>query len=292
MYGCGADTVAVAEGGRVSLFEMNGTHLTTVSLATLGRAVEMQGVTTDCRNLFLVEATAPSVPAEGELGALVGTGWWYDRDSGTVSEPVEFERSQVLGKRTTYQSTVILPWGRDASWATSDRAVFLGDGSAPIVEAFDVRGNLRHRITWDAEPVRVSPGNRARYERIRARRIARSPTWEELLPDLRGAPIPDVRPIFVSLLVAADGALWVQEYPDWAGGLWGLIRTGEVGDPPSRWLVFDEIGRLIAKVHIPAESRLLSASGDAVAVLERDSLDVEYVRVYPLDRSMGSRLTH
>jgi hypothetical protein len=49
--------------------------------------------------------------------------------------------------------------------------------------------------------------------------------------------------------------------------------------------VFASDGRLIAQLTVPDGFDLRAASGDLVAGLERDALDVEHVRVYRVDAS-------
>ncbi|MDT8341064.1 MAG: hypothetical protein RQ751_06085 [Longimicrobiales bacterium] len=294
MWGCGEDTVAVAEGGRVSFFTLDGAFVSSIQLSivrpsSLGGVAEMQGVSADCRHLFLIETTMPDPPAVGEVGVTSGAASWFDRYRDARSVAIRFERSQVLGKVTRYQTVVFLPWGRNASWTTSGELAYLGDGSSPMIEAFDFGGQLRRRIVWEVSKPVITPREKARYDLLRSRQMESSPAWEELLPERGRAPVPDAKPYYVDLLASDDGHLWVQEYPEWAGGLWGTgaLRTGHTSDAPGRWLIFDPQGRLTATVAVPADYRLLSVTADEVVALWKDELDVEYVRIHALERPGG-----
>ncbi|MDT8368769.1 MAG: hypothetical protein RQ745_06150 [Longimicrobiales bacterium] len=296
MWGCGADTVAVAESGRVSFFTLDGAYVSStphsrIPPSSLGGAIEVQGVSADCRHLFLIDATMPNPPAVGEVGAVAGAASWFDRDRELRSAEVHFERSQTLGRKVTvtpWMTTFLLPWGRSTSWTTAGDLVYLGDGSSPVIEAFDLGGRLRRRIVWEATPPIIGRRDEARYDRLRARMIAIYPDREEWVPELRQVSVPETRPFYVDALAGDDGYLWVQEYPEWAGGLNDILDTGDASDPPGRWLIFDPKGRLTATVKVPADYEVLSVAGDEVVAVWKDDLDVEYVRVHAIERPGGA----
>jgi hypothetical protein len=87
-----------------------------------------------------------------------------------------------------------------------------------------------------------------------------------------GVPHRATLPAFESLLLDADGYLWV-EHP--------RVTEAESG----RWDVFDREGEWVTTVATPAGYRLLQIGPDFTLGTARDTLDVEHVHLYTLSRS-------
>lgn len=72
---------------------------------------------------------------------------------------------------------------------------------------------------------------------------------------------------------------------DRAGNLWvGPVRDG--GDAGSTWNVIDAGGRLVADVMLPATLTPTDIGSDYLVGSWRDTLDVEYVSVYRLEKQV------
>ena len=82
---------------------------------------------------------------------------------------------------------------------------------------------------------------------------------------------PEFIPAHGELRVGTSGELWVQDY---------LVDL----DGPSSWRVFGSDGRLLAVIETPERYTVMSVGADWIAGVWQDDLDVEYVRVYRLDR--------
>jgi hypothetical protein len=89
---------------------------------------------------------------------------------------------------------------------------------------------------------------------------------------LRRLSRPDGSPAFRLALPATDGTVWIGE-------------RLPVGDEPSRWLVLDSAGTLMADVALPPRFDLHEAGGDYVLGRWRDADDVNFVHRYPLVKS-------
>jgi hypothetical protein len=76
------------------------------------------------------------------------------------------------------------------------------------------------------------------------------------------------------LVVDRTGHVWLGEY------------AGRSVDP-TRWLIVDLEGRIVARVSIPERFWLMDIGEDYVLGVERDSLDLQWVQMYPLSRSGG-----
>ena len=83
---------------------------------------------------------------------------------------------------------------------------------------------------------------------------------------------PETMPVFGRMLVDAAGHLWVQDY------------AAEYLERPIDWSVFDPDGRLIARVTVPVRFRITQIGEDWVLGVQRDEMDVQYVRVHRLAR--------
>lgn len=85
---------------------------------------------------------------------------------------------------------------------------------------------------------------------------------------VESAPAARARPAHRELFADREGNLWVAQWQP----------PGPV--QPASWWVFGPDGALRATVQTPAGARLLSAGRSYVLTLDRDELEVEYVRLY------------
>ena len=81
-------------------------------------------------------------------------------------------------------------------------------------------------------------------------------------------------PAFASVMSDALDHLWVREYE-----VPGEERPG------SLWTVFDAEGRVQGLVEMPAGLVIYEIGEDYILGKLRDELDIEYVQVWPLERS-------
>jgi hypothetical protein len=93
--------------------------------------------------------------------------------------------------------------------------------------------------------------------------------------------LPENRPAIGRVFVDDAARLWVERF-----------EPGQLGPrlprPSDRWTVLASDGRPIARVLLPPGTRLEDVHGDRAVVVQRDSLDVPYIRVYPVVRPTGS----
>ena len=92
----------------------------------------------------------------------------------------------------------------------------------------------------------------------------------------RAAPVVENFPAFASVMSDALDHLWVEEYE-----VPGEERPGVL------WTVFDPVGRVLGFVETPAGLEILEIGEDYILGQARDELGVEYVQVWPLERSVG-----
>ncbi len=113
------------------------------------------------------------------------------------------------------------------------------------------------------------------------RRVKEMPSYmleflEERRRQFRSSPVAEYFPAFESVMTDRVDHLWVEEY------------ESPTDDRPARlWTVFDPDGRVLGHVETPQELEIYEIGEDYILGHFRDELDVEYVQVWPLDRSGG-----
>jgi hypothetical protein len=173
-----------------------------------------------------------------------------------------------------------------------------GDGApGPFEPGFDrvIDGERIYVVTGDGLQieVRTSDGSRERLIRAHHRDLTVTQTHREAyLGKMRRAAAPETSaaelertiaqiefpatlPAFAELLVDAGGYLWAQGYP----------TPGVEG--PNSWSIFNPEGRLLGEVKTPAGLDLHQIGQDFLLGVWRDELDVQYVRMYALERASG-----
>jgi hypothetical protein len=158
---------------------------------------------------------------------------------------------------------------RHAVAATGDSLVFVGDQATFEVRAYDAAGALRRviRLTGLDLAVTTEDERRALEARVGDATPGERPAVRAGYADMT---TPATRPAYGPLLVDDAGALWVGSFE----------RSG----PSRTWTVFGRDGMLQATVTLPAGFQLRQVTGDLAIGTWRDALDVEYVRVYGIDR--------
>ncbi len=96
----------------------------------------------------------------------------------------------------------------------------------------------------------------------------------EALADLEEMPLPEAFPAFDRVLADALGFLWVEDY-----------RLP--GEQAPAWTVFDPTGRVLGLVELPPDLTIFEIGEDYVLGRVSDDLGIEYVQLWPLDRSDG-----
>ncbi len=115
---------------------------------------------------------------------------------------------------------------------------------------------------------------RSRYDSATAAYRARDPEAAAGVRETRFGPeaLPPMRPTIGALMVDDQSRVWVSRFaPANMGALEG-----------ESWHVLGADGRPVARFSLPRGSRLAAVAGGMVAVVRRDTLDVEQVIVLRL----------
>jgi len=209
------------------------------------------------------------------------------RDTLPVPE-LDHQPKVLVARRTSEGSTSTsvnsVPFTAAAHWAYSPLGYFVVGVSDRYAISLLRTGEPVLRIEKAWTPVPVNPDEKAEAER-RATESMRftDPNWR-----WDGPGIPDTKPAFRSIFVAADGRIWVQLHQP----AFRIDVEEEKGEPrpgrlsPQRWVeplvydVFEPDGRYLGAVELPRNASVRYARGDHVWAITRDELDVQYVTRY------------
>lgn len=176
-----------------------------------------------------------------------------------------------LRSEGTHASATSLPFGRMTEVAVAGVGYYEG-----YTERYEI---ARRGPSGAADLVirasrRTVPVTDAEVEAHKAERMADAdagfrPQLERLYQDI---PFPSTMPAFGDLQVDAAGNLWVLEVPS-------------PGDDRRIWTVFDTAGRMLGTIETPPGVAVREIGRDYLLGTWSDELDVEYVRLYRLDRT-------
>jgi hypothetical protein len=101
--------------------------------------------------------------------------------------------------------------------------------------------------------------------------------------------LPDTLPVLGAVLLDEGGRIWVARFQLHEDFLGAMSASDVLWDQEDVWHVLDADGTPIARVRLPAETRLLAVRRDRVIVVTRDELDVESVRVLSISKGAVER---
>lgn len=162
------------------------------------------------------------------------------------------------------------PFGRSTVFAAAGDRFYVGDNATYEIRVYSVAGRLTQVIRKTADPLPLQAEDITAFEDSvlavadPASRHQMRDLFEKLPPPPRTYPAyaPDIH-------VDAELNLWVRE-------------SARPGNPRSEWSVFSASGEFLGTVLMPPGVSVLDIGYDYVLGLQRDDLDVEYVRRFRL----------
>jgi hypothetical protein len=149
-------------------------------------------------------------------------------------------------------------------------ALWAGNGGQSEVTRYDSQGRPTRIIRWPAERREIEPHHIDAHFQTR---IENDPEDADLVDEIRRVqPVAGHFPEFEGLVAAETGELWVMRYrpPAEQGG--------------AAWLVFDDVGVLVATAATPAGFAPFEIGSDYVLGAALDDAGVERVVMYRLLR--------
>ncbi len=163
------------------------------------------------------------------------------------------------------------PFARTSVLAAHGMRFCFGSSDTYEVRCFGAEGTLERIVRRSAPPRPVTPADVEDYRRQRLAEADDDDARVRLRSRLDEMPVPATMPPYDEIELDADGNLWVREYT-WQSGV------------ERRWTVFDAEGRMLGDVTTPPGLRVTQIGQDFVLGTWRDDLDVEHVRLYPLEK--------
>ena len=164
-----------------------------------------------------------------------------------------------------------LPFGPTTAVTVGGSRVYVGDTGRAEIQALSIGGELEGLVRWDEAAVPVTRADREAVGKTALeslRQPARRPHLERWLGEV---PYPEHKPAFTALFTDRAGRAWVR------------LPTS-VGSPTDRWIVFDLDGHPLARLEPTAGSRFLDAGEDFAILVWKNELELEFVRLYDLDK--------
>lgn len=203
-----------------------------------------RGLSTDSALLTVLDTLGNQVASAGVFSRTE----WFGGENGAIVAP--------MGQRQLYLGTTA-------------SAFYVGTGVESWLVEFNHQGIPVRRL---ALPIERAPMTRESLESDRRRFLARmaneqlrqavAPTYDE------GVALADSLLAFMDLRAASDGSLWV-----------GLH---EISNVPHRWLRVDPLTEAAQILVLDVPAVVLDASSEAIALLARDEMDRERVRIHRL----------
>ncbi len=166
--------------------------------------------------------------------------------------------------------------------------LYTGETLTPKVEVWRPDGAPADTVTWQPAP---SPNPKQVFSQVIDSTEAR---WQRrrsgISPKIWAAyPVPDHLSVFSDVLVDPDGFVWIRPYRPLEDA---LPLGGDLGGfggtkPGGTWMIVAPTGVVVDSVAVPAELQPTQITNSAVVGIARDSLGVESVGVYALERRSG-----
>jgi hypothetical protein len=229
-----------------------------------------------------------ALPSHRRLAERSGPRWYEDV---LVRIPMDGE-PVVLGEFPSIQcdprpGRECRPLGhgsRGMSHAHGSR-LYYGRSDRNEIRVHDGDGVLTAIIRGPGEPEPVTDAMIGRYkEAVLAGYPDRQ---QQIRAQLEEGSHASTLPAFSRFLVDAAGYIWVEEYrPESAIRMWPQA-IAEPRTEPVRWSVYDPEGVFLGAVTVPADFVIREIGDDWLLGVARDDLDVEWVRLYRLEKPTG-----
>lgn len=261
------DTIAAVDplGGRVSLFASTGTFARSLPIPRLSgaSAPNVIGWLDDGPLLISALTRSPSRDTRKQSTYFL---YAVDRDGEVAGTLGEFAGEQ-LGR-----NGYAVAFGGRAQFAAGGNLAWYGHSSRFELVGHDRSGSVRRMVRVDRVPRAVT---QAEIDETRA-------ATEESLRGMSGPAVHRIRatefasthPVHGKVLTDEAGNLWVERY-----------RSHLMENSVARgWDIFDAEGRLVGHLTTPAGFRVADIGARFVLGVHADSLGVETVRMFRLDK--------
>lgn len=256
---------------RISVFDPAGTFVRSVTLQFPEGAPSPEGRFADgswlSRQGFVFAPGAPGADVVRDTAALLvfGTDGTIVDSVGRYIGPEYYVRSEEQAAFATS-----LPFGRMTEIAVVGDRYYAGYTDRYEIVRRDPTGtpDLMIRANRPPEPLTDAHVDAHKAERLAEADDRWRPRLERLYQDI---PFPETLPAFTDLQVDDDGNLWVLD----------VVLPG---DSRRFWTVFTASGEMLGRIETPPDVAVREIGHDYLLGTWTDDLDVQYVRLYRLER--------
>jgi hypothetical protein len=268
---------------RLTMFDRDG---------TVGRVLTVEGATGwlvpalgwfDDGSLVVSPGMTPQALMQAESGPRreERTYLRVDPESGIDTIATLPGRDEVVYHEGTSFGTRKVLFGRDAHAVLRGDALVAGESGYFAITRYNADGAPHHitRVTAASRTVTQAELAAARERAMEAqretgRRLAEQMGRPKEEPTVQFAH-RETHPFFDALELGTAGHLWVRD---------PVPGGAEDGEAPRTWQISDPEGVWLGSVETPAGVRVTEIGEDYLLGVVRDDFDVEYVRIYWLER--------
>ena len=166
-----------------------------------------------------------------------------------------------------------VPWATISAFAPSPQGFFESSGERYEVRERSPSGQITRIVRLCRPPAAMTNAEITAISNSVAGRETDPTEVRRMLDVLAWLPRPTVKPAFDQLLTDSRGRLWAREF--------------SIPGEASTWQVFDNMGRNLVSVRVPARHELLEVGNDYVLTKVIDADNVETIRVYAIRGGAG-----
>ena len=168
----------------------------------------------------------------------------------------------------------LIPFGRVPVATASPSHLFFADQGEWEIQVHAPDGTLIRLIRQEWEPESVTTEHGERYIEEMVAGEGDPERASQLRQYLGGLPLPEHFPPFGALLADRLGYLWAQDFQ-------------RFGEDASTWTIFDPEGRRTGLLTLPQRFNPIEIGSDYILGVGWDEAEVEYIRMYALERPPG-----
>ena len=159
-----------------------------------------------------------------------------------------------------------------------DGRLYFGVNSEYRIEVYSPDGELTRVVQKQGDRTAITDSDQTEYRRVIQDAWQRQGMNAQAMEMMSQAlSFAEFYPAYANILGGPEGSLWVQEIqtPDDVAAAGGTFNLQDIGG--ATWEVFDERGRLLGTVDMPARFTPVVFVDDHIYGVLRDELDVQYV---------------
>ncbi|MEX2283939.1 MAG: 6-bladed beta-propeller [Gemmatimonadota bacterium] len=163
------------------------------------------------------------------------------------------------------------PYGRTAQIAIGRNRFYYGDTHSTDIGIYDGNGRSIGTVKIRGSGKALSGADIEQWVEKEVEKRTTPQAKTDARAGFKEIPPPRRSPEYAALRLDDAGNLWVRRYgPPW--------------QPSPEWDVYDESGRPLASLRLPARFEPMHIGTDFLLGVTRDDLDVERIELYPLRR--------